>query len=269
MKPDSPKTTGDKHPFSNPELYNSNSTPQYLFAHGLIEHMDIKPTDTILDIGCGDGRVTVDMAKMVPLGKIVGTDLSNEMIAFAKTKYPPSNTGNLDFLVMDAKKNIFHNQFDIVTSFRCLQWVRNQADALKGIKSALIPGGKAILALPLKSEMEEIFKPIISSKKWASYFTHFDDPMTYFTLETYTNLLENIGFKKQTIKEETLSHPFKTQHDIELFLKSGNPRMKGLSESKQDEFTADMAAAIFQANTSSKKLFLSLQMLIAHVIKPL
>lgn len=45
--------------------------------------------------------------------------------------------------------------------------------------------------------------------------------------------------------------------------------MKGVSESKQDEFTADMAAAIFQANTSSKKPFLSLQMLIAHVVKPL
>ena len=43
--------------------------------------------------------------------------------------------------------------------------------------------------------------------------------------------------------------------------------MKGLSESKQDEFTADMAAAIFQANTSSKKRFLALQMLIAHVVK--
>jgi len=43
--------------------------------------------------------------------------------------------------------------------------------------------------------------------------------------------------------------------------------MKGLSESKQDEFTANMATAIFQANTSSKKPFLSLQMLIAYVIK--
>jgi ubiquinone/menaquinone biosynthesis C-methylase UbiE len=55
-----------------------------LFARETIKEIDIKPTDKILDIGCGDGRITLDLAKMVPQGQIIGTDLSDDMVVFAK-----------------------------------------------------------------------------------------------------------------------------------------------------------------------------------------
>lgn len=261
-------TSECKHPFHNPELYNLIAVPQYLFAQETIKEIDIKPTNKILDIGCGDGRITLDLAKMVPQGRIVGTDLSDEMVAFAKKKYLSSDRNNLEFMVMDAEKNTFTHQFDMAISFFCLQWVRNQLSVLKGIKNALVPGGKVVLTLPLISDAERVIGTIALSEKWGSYFTNFENPRIDFEPRAYAKWLEDAGLEKEALKEKVLSYEFGSQRDAELFLKACMPHVKKLPESKQDEFLADVVTSSLKDHSAKNKLYFSLNMLVVSAFRP-
>ncbi len=273
MKIDSFNTTdvdtGEcKHPFNNPELYNLIAVPQYFFAQETIKEMEINPTDRILDIGCGDGKITLDLAKMASSGRVVGTDLSEDMIGFAKKTYLSPDRNNLEFMTMDAEKNAFTNQFDMVISFFCLQWVRNQLAVLKGIKNALVPGGRMVLTLPLVSEAEKLMGVIASGEKWGQYFTDFENPRVDFVPEVYARLLEEAGFEKRVLKEKVLPYEFDSQRDAELFLKACMPHVKKLPESKQDEFLADIASTWLRTGGSENKLDFSLTMLVVSAVKP-
>ncbi len=69
-----------------------------------------------MDVGCGDGKVTAEIARAVPHGSVVGTDASAEMIGFASETFSPKQNPNLEFHVMDAREIQFAHPFDLVFS---------------------------------------------------------------------------------------------------------------------------------------------------------
>src|SRR5512137_448065 len=91
---------------SNPEMhkwdpadYQKSSSAQYNWAMALIADLLLEGDERILDIGCGDGRITAHLASLVPGGSVLGIDLSPDMIRFAASKY--ADQQNLSFQVSD------------------------------------------------------------------------------------------------------------------------------------------------------------------------
>ena len=78
----------------------------------LIDDLDLKGDERILDIGCGNGKVTAHLASLVPDGSVMGIDLSREMISFAANKYIPEEHPNLSFQIGDASYLGFQEEFD-------------------------------------------------------------------------------------------------------------------------------------------------------------
>ena len=106
------------HIFKNPEHYSNNNALQYHVAMDMLNKISFNSGAKLLEIGCGDGMITNEIAKIISDGYVVGTDISGQMIDHATKSY--CNQGNLSFIQMDATKNMFHQQFDVVTSFNCL-----------------------------------------------------------------------------------------------------------------------------------------------------
>ena len=71
----------------NPEDYHHNSSVQLSWARELITKLDLKGDERILDIGCGDGKITASIASTAPNGSVLGIDSSHEMISFAESKF--------------------------------------------------------------------------------------------------------------------------------------------------------------------------------------
>ena len=67
----------------NARDYHENSSMQRRLALELIDRLTLKGDEHALDIGCGDGKVTAELARRVPLGLVVGIDSSEEMVRFA------------------------------------------------------------------------------------------------------------------------------------------------------------------------------------------
>lgn len=88
-------------------------------------------SEEILDIGCGDGQVTIEI--LLPnlprnCSRIIGTDKSENMVNFAKRSY--SSISRTQFVTFDISEEIlpeqFQQRFDHIFSFYCLHWVQNQ-----------------------------------------------------------------------------------------------------------------------------------------------
>ena len=104
-------------------------------AGGVLDLLDPRSAERILDLGCGDGALT---AKIAASGaKVKGVDSSENMVVAAKSL-------GIDAQVTSADALDFHHEFDAVFSNAALHWMRNQDTVLSGVHRALKPGGRFV-----------------------------------------------------------------------------------------------------------------------------
>lgn len=191
------------------EDYHKSSAEQQKWAKELLSKLSLKGDESILDIGCGDGKITAEIANLLPHGLVVGIDNSEEMINFAKEKFPKEKYPNLTFILLDAR-NLINNEFnllnklDVVFSNAALHWVVDHLPVLEGIKKCLKPSGKILLQMGGKGNASEILEVIDSIKsneeKWNKYFENFSFPYGFYDAEEYSRLLESVGLSVKKIE---------------------------------------------------------------------
>lgn len=93
--------------------------------------------EQILDLGCGDGSLTEQLAQLVPNGSVLGIDASNGMITTAQNRVKP----NLMFMKMDINMIDFQNKFDVIFSNATLHWIKDHKRLLENAFIALKDGG--------------------------------------------------------------------------------------------------------------------------------
>jgi ubiquinone/menaquinone biosynthesis C-methylase UbiE len=103
----------------------------------------LKHNHNVLDIGCGTGSITSDIAKAVRTGSVIGIDENRGFIQQANTYF--AHLTNLSFEVGDIYELGYENQFDVVTSARVLQWLAKPEQALKNMIKATTTGGHVIV----------------------------------------------------------------------------------------------------------------------------
>lgn len=105
---------------------------------------NVEPNDIVLDIGCGNGALTFDLAQKAK--KVVGIDLSKENIKFAKEKYSASN---IEYMVGDVTKNLPNEKFDVAILSNVLEHIKDRTEFLKKIKNLLLLTPKILIRAPM------------------------------------------------------------------------------------------------------------------------
>jgi trans-aconitate 2-methyltransferase len=190
-----------------PEYYRHSSL-QEAMAQEVFALLDLEGSERILDVGCGDGKITAEIAARVPKGSVVGVDPSRDMISFAQGHHGQSTTHNLRFELADACCLPFKKEFDLVVSFNALHWIPEQDAALTSIHSALISGGRAQLRLVpagARQSLENVVEETRQTLRWNAYFQDFHDPYLHLTPEQYAAVAERTGFRvlHVSVKDQT------------------------------------------------------------------
>ncbi len=123
--------------------YDKNSQFQYKEGIKALSQLNIVGNERILDVGCGNGRISAFLAQAVPQGSVIGIDISDNMINFAQDVY--KNISNLSFKQADATKLSFNKEFDIVVSIACLHWIKDKKAVIQNMEQSLKPKGRILL----------------------------------------------------------------------------------------------------------------------------
>lgn len=178
------------------EKYDSAKAPQIDAGRELIEMSKIRETDSVLDIGCGTGRLTVELAHLAAKGKVVGIDPSEEMLQ--KATAVSSGMENLRFISTRAESIDFVNRFDFAFSNSALQWVKEQKEAIGHTYRALKRGGRIAFQLPARDFCAEFFdysSSAISLLSYERFFLNWETPWFLPTRQEYEGLLDQAGFR--------------------------------------------------------------------------
>ncbi len=180
----------------DPADYQMSSSAQYNWAMALIERLNLTGEERILDIGCGDGRITAHLASLVPRGRVLGIDLSSDMIGFAAKEH--SGNSRIFFQVGDASHLGFKEEFDLIVSFACLHWIEDQLPVLRGVRQGLVPGGRFLMQCGGRGNAEKILDitgEIIAEPAWSRYFSGFSFPYHFYGPEEYEPWLMRAGLR--------------------------------------------------------------------------
>jgi trans-aconitate 2-methyltransferase len=182
----------------NPADYAANSVVQQTWARELIAKLNLHGDEHILDVGCGDGKVTAEIARALPRGSVTGADASPQMIEFAKKTFTTGEFPNLRFRVMDARKIKFDRRFDLVFSNAALHWVDDHQAILRGAAAVLKPGGRLVVSCGGKGNAQDVFvalRPEMRLKRWREFFKKMPVPYFFYAPGDYEKWLPKFGFK--------------------------------------------------------------------------
>jgi trans-aconitate methyltransferase len=172
----------------NPELYEARHAFVWQLGKGVVELLDPKPGEKILDLGCGPGQLTQKIAERG--AEVTGLDSSPEMIGQARQNYP-----HLRFVLEDAARMQFESEFDAVFSNAALHWMLDAAAVAKAVARALEIGGRFVAELGGRGNIALIEEAIMTVAT-----RHCGDAIpkkrTYYpSAGEYASLLESCGLE--------------------------------------------------------------------------
>ena len=208
----------------NAARYARISQLQKAMADEALALLTLTGSERVLDVGCGDGKITAEIATRVPRGSVVGVDPSHDMIAFATAHFGSAGAGNLRFEVADARSLPFRDAFDVVVSFNALHWVPEQRTALASIRATLEHGGRVLARVVIKgtrTSLEEIVEETRKSAQWSRFFVDFSDPYLRLTAEQYTTLAIDVGFRVRSVQTHDKVWDFESRDAFRAFCAVG------------------------------------------------
>jgi trans-aconitate 2-methyltransferase len=177
----------------NGEEYKKASAHQKEWGNRIISGLALKGDEHILDLGCGDGVLTSQLAKLVPDGTVTGIDSSQSMIASACQ----IQEKNLHFRFLDINMLDYTDAFDIVFSNATLHWVKDHNRLLKNVYRCLRHNGIVRFNFGADGNCIHFMKVIqeaMALPEYSEYFRGFEWPWYMPSVEDYEKLVRRFPF---------------------------------------------------------------------------
>jgi trans-aconitate 2-methyltransferase len=142
--------------------YERASDVQEAWAEGVLDRLPLRGDETVLDAGCGSGRVTKMLLERLPRGRVIAVDASEEMVEHARRALPERVT----VLCSDLTDVELDEPVDAVFSNAVFHWVLDQDRLFARIHAALRPGGVLVAGCGGEGNVERFLATVdrISTK---------------------------------------------------------------------------------------------------------
>jgi len=162
----------------------------------MLSRLRLRGDETVLDAGCGTGRLTSDLLEALPSGRVVGVDLSQNMLGSAREHLahfgPRARLVACDLLHLP-----FENTFDGIVSTAAFHWVLDHDQLFVNLRRALVPGGWLEAQCgggPNLVHLRDRANALAATPKFSRFFTGFREPWLYQDAEHAAASLRRAGF---------------------------------------------------------------------------
>lgn len=224
------------------DYYEKNSSLQNNLAREILDSYRVNPKAHILDIGCGDGRITAELSKRAQKGKVLGVDSSPSMIRFASKNFPISRFSNLRFSQKKAEELKLLGKFDLIVSFSCFHWLREPEAAFQRLSDSLKQDGELlILTYPKESYYYQYLEQAL--KSYPDYQIH-SAYHTMLSTNEYKKLLLRNNLEILNFEKRDLTASYDSSMEIQEFIKGWLNSYVPLPETLHQEFLQCVCQAI-------------------------
>lgn len=221
-------TKGQQH--WNAEEYAQHARFVADLARPLIGMLGPKPGETILDVGCGDGILTMEIHRLG--SKVIGVDGAPAMVEAARTR-------GIDARLMDAQVLDLPERFDAVFSNAALHWMPNAAAVVQGVHRHLNPGGRFVGEMGGHGNVAAVVTAILAVLDRHGIDGGALFPWFFPTAEEYAALLESHGFVVTDIR--LIPRPTPLPTGIEGWLATfAGPFLGAVEINKHDRIVAEI-----------------------------
>ena len=164
-------------------LYDARHAFVWEKAKGVVELLAAKSGERVLDLGCGTGTLTAEIAACG--AQMVGVDRSFEMIEAARKKFPA-----IQFEVSDARALPFSAEFDAVFSNAALHWIPEAGSVVEGVSRSLKRGGRFVAEFGGNGNVRNVVAALESALGQLAISSDGANPWFYPSVSQYAALLE-------------------------------------------------------------------------------
>ena len=177
--------------------YHHLAQPQYEWAVRRLSSLDLTGDETVLDAGCGSGRVTERLLERLPRGRVIALDASRNMIEAAREYLTPAFADRVRFIHSDLLTFELDTSVDAVFSTAVFHWVLDHDRLFRRLHDVLRPGGRlhaqcggGANVLRIRERCAEI----LSREPYAEHFARWREPWLFEGPEGAAVRLRAAGF---------------------------------------------------------------------------
>jgi trans-aconitate 2-methyltransferase len=177
----------------NAASYARVATEVHALGHALLDGLELRGDETVLDAGCGSGEVTAKLLDLLPRGRVIAVDASPAMVARAGAVLDPARTttrvANLSDLTVD-------EPVDVVFSSATFHWIHDHDALFARLAAALKPDGRLVAQCGGAGNVTavvEALRATVREPRFAAAGTD-AEPWNFATPEQTVERLQRAGF---------------------------------------------------------------------------
>ncbi len=234
----------------NSEAYHRLSNPQFGWGLKVVERvgrLPLRGDERVMDAGCGTGRVTAELLKLLPRGQVVGVDLSANMLGQARETLAARFGDQVSFVNADLQRLPFRDAFDGVFSTATFHWAKDHRQLFASIQAAMRAGGWLVAQCGGAGNLDHVrnrVRTLEATPRYAQFFENWVEPWEYADDTTTAERLRKAGFAevKTWLENATFSMPDKGEYREFLKTVILRANLERIPDAKlRDEFLDELA----------------------------
>lgn len=188
---------GDTRREWNAGEYHRLANPHVTWGRRVLARLPLRGDETVVDAGCGSGRLTAELLELLPEGHVIAVDQSANMLAEAKQHLDRLAPGRISYLQADLQTLELDDQVNAIFSTAALHWIPDHQRMFDYFYRALKPGGWLVAQCgggPNIASLNQRARMLMRSEELAAYFGEWDGPWEFASAEETEARLAQTGF---------------------------------------------------------------------------
>jgi SAM-dependent methyltransferase len=203
--------------------YHRLSSPQVAWGERVLDRLELAGDETVVDAGCGTGKLTRELLERLPRGRVIAVDRSQNMLVAARTHLLPQFDGRVSFLQADLAELQLDGVADVVFSTATFHWVLDHPRLFRALYMALKPGGRLHAQCgggPNLAHVLERASRIMAMPPFAPHFVGWSGPWEFADPDTTLWRLGEAGFEDIATSLEAAPVVFGTAEEYRSFVET-------------------------------------------------
>ena len=207
----------------NAAEYHRLSAPQFHWGQRVLSQLRLRGDGCLLDAGCGTGKLTRLLVENLPRGRVVGLDVSRNMVLHAQENLAPDFNHRVGFVAADLVALAFRNCFDGIFSTASFHWVLDHDVLFRNLYQSLRPAGWLHAQCGGGSNLNRLrqrVRALSQTPEFSEWLRNFPEPWLFSDAESAAARLRAAGFENVQTELEPASYAATGDEEFQQYLRT-------------------------------------------------